>query len=66
MYINYNRVNVSVRIMSESELARINIKIDEKVKDDLKLIALREKTTMTNIIVKEIEKYIEDNKELLK
>ena len=66
MYINYNRVNVSVRIMPESELARINIKIDEKVKDDLKLIALREKTTMTNIIVKEIEKYIEDNKELLK
>lgn len=51
--------------MTESNLARINIKIDEKVKDDLKLIALREKTTMTKIIVKEIEKYIEENKELL-
>ena len=52
--------------MTESDLARINIKIDPDVKDNLKLIALREKTTMTNIIVNEIEKYIEANKELLK
>lgn len=51
--------------MAESDLARINIKIDKELKDDLKLIALKNNETMTDILIREIKQYIKDNEELL-
>lgn len=51
--------------MSETNLTRISVKIDENLKDDLKLIAVKNKMTMTDIIVDRIKQYVDENKELL-
>ena len=51
--------------MSETNLTRISVKIDENLKDDLKLIAVKNKMTMTDIIVDGIKQYVDENKELL-
>lgn len=40
------------------------IKINEKLKNNLKIISIKKGTTMTDIIVEGIRKYVEKNKEL--
>ena len=62
-YIHYN--NYKGDCMSETNLTRISVKIDENLKDDLKLIAVKNKMTMTDIIVDRIKQYVDENKELL-
>ena len=51
--------------MSEDNLTRMNVKIDKTLKQNFKIVALKNKETMTDIVIKAIEKYVEDNQELL-
>ncbi len=49
--------------MGEKE--RLTVKIDSKVKQELKIIALRKDKTLSQIIEDEISKYVKDNSEYL-
>lgn len=48
--------------MSEN-LTTLNIKIDADLKNDFKLQALKNKETMTDVVVKAIKSYIEQENE---
>lgn len=48
-----------------SDNARMTVKIDPEVKEQFKIIALRKKKTMSDIIEAEVKKYIEANQEYL-
>ena len=51
--------------MSESNLTRMNVKIDKKLKQDLKIIALRNNETMTDVVIRCIKDYVKENEDLL-
>ena len=52
-------------MMCMSEKERLTVKIDSKVKQELKVIALRKELTMSQIIEDEISKFVKENSEYL-
>ena len=44
-------------------LTTLNIKIDEELKQDFKVIATKNKENMTDVVLDAIKKYVEQNKE---
>ena len=49
--------------MGEKE--RMTVKIDSEAKKELKIIALRKGTTMSEIIEDEVKRYVKENSDLL-
>ena len=52
--------------MAEKPYEKITCKINPITKQKFKLICLRKDTTMSDIVEEAIEKYVEENKDLLK
>ena len=50
--------------MSENDknIGHINCKIDPELKQDFKLACLKKKTTMSEVLVSAIQKYVDDNR----
>lgn len=43
-------------------LVNLNIRIDKDLRDELKIIAIRQDTTITEIITEYIKSYVDENK----